>query len=258
MAKQKKFKKIQMPKVQKMQWIGMIVFIFFIVSAWLLTMAFLERSDYFRLRGVEVKGAADRSLAAIKNEILANYKDKNIFKIDLKAIAKSLEPRYPDAKDIVVKNLLPDKLSIALSFRKPVAILANGRNFPVDKEGVILVNRDLLSLGDLPAIKGVDAKYAGRFRKRCESSNLKAALELVDIIKRTKFLDRYRIKTLDASDMRSMSFALGEGGPMIIIGYENLKERLEALHDTLRDPRLVLDSISYIDVRFKDIAISPK
>ena len=45
---------------------------------------------------------------------------------------------------------------------------------------------------------------------------------------------------------------------MIIIGYENLKERLEALHDTLRDPRLVLDSISYIDVRFKDIAISPK
>ena len=58
--------------------------------------------------------------------------------------------------------------------------------------------------------------------------------------------------------MRSMSFALGEGGPMIIIGYENLKERLEALHDTLRDPRLMLDSINYIDVRFKDIAISPK
>jgi hypothetical protein len=58
--------------------------------------------------------------------------------------------------------------------------------------------------------------------------------------------------------MRSMSFSLGAGGPMVIIGYENLKERLDALHDTLRDPRLVLDSISYIDVRFKDIAISPR
>lgn len=258
MAKQKKFKKIQMSKVQKMQWIGVIVFIIFIVSAWLLTTAFLGRSDYFRLRYVEPKGAADRSLIVVRNEILADYKDKNIFKIDLKAIASGLEPRYPDAKDIVVKMVLPDKLSISLSFRKPVAILSSGRNFPVDSDGVILVNRDLSRLGDLPVIKGVDAKYAGRFRKRCESRNLKAALELVDVIKRTKFLDRYRIKTLDASDIRSMSFTLGEGGPMIIVGYENLKERFEALHDALRDPRLVLDSISYIDVRFKDIAISPK
>jgi len=258
MAKQKKFKKIQMPKVKKMQWIGMIVFIIFIASAWLLTKAFLERSDYFRLRSVESKGAADRSLIVVRDEVLANYRGKNIFRIDLRAIAVSLEPRYPDAKDIVVKRVLPDKLFIGLNFRKPVAILSNGRNFPVDRDGVILVNRDLSSMGDLPVIKGVEAKYAGRFRKGCESGNLKAALELVDIIKRTKFLDRYRIKTLDASDMRSMSFALGEGGPMIIIGYENLKERLDALRDTLRDPRLVLDSISYIDVRFKDIAISPK
>ncbi len=258
MAKQKKFKKIQMPKVQKAHWIGMAVVIIFIISAWLLTTAFLERSDYFRLRSVESRGAADKSLVAIRSEILANYKNKNVFKIDLKAIASGLEPRYPDAKDIVVRRVLPDKLVIYLTFRKPVAILSNGRNFPVDREGVILVNRDISSLGDLPAIKGVDAKYAGRFRKRCESKNLISALELVDTIKRTRFLDKYRVNMLDASDMRSMSFTLGEGGPMIIIGYENLKDRLEALHDTLRDPRLVLDSISYIDVRFKDIAISPK
>ena len=258
MAKQKKFRKIQIPKVQKRQLAGIIVFIIFIVSSWLLIAAFLERSDYFRLRSVESKGAADKSLLSIRDEILASYKNRNIFKIDLKAIASALEPKYPDAKDIVVKRALPDKLFIDMNFRKPVAILSNGRNFPVDREGVILVNRDLSSLGDLPVIKGVDARYAGRFRKRCESGNLKAALELVDIISRTRFLDRYHIKTLDASDMRSMSFALGESGPNVIIGYENLKERLEALHDTLRDPRLVLDSISYIDVRFKDIAISPK
>lgn len=258
MAKQKKFKKIQVPKVHKMQWIGAAIFIIFVASAWFLTMAFLARSGYFKLKVVESKGAADRSLAVIRNEILTDYKDTNIFKIDLKAIAAGLEPRYPDAKDIIINRILPDKLLIVLNFRKPVAILSDGRNFPVDKDGVMLVNRDLSGMGNLPVIKGVDAKYAGRFRKRCESSNLKAALELVDIINKTRFLDRYHVKLLDASDMRSMSFALGEGGPMIIIGYENLKKRLEALHDTLRDPRLVLDSISYIDVRFKDIAISPK
>lgn len=258
MAKQKKFKKMQMPKVQKVQWVAVIVFIAFVISAWLLVTAFLERSDYFRLRYVEVRGAADRSLLAVKNEILSAYRDKNIFKIDLKAIAAALEPKYPDAKDIIVKRALPDKLSISLNFRKPIAMLNDGRNFPVDREGVILVNRDPLSLDGLPVIKGVDSRYAGRFRKRCESSNLKAALQLVEVINKTRFLDKYRVNMLDARDMRSMSFSLGEGGPMVIIGYENLEDRLEALHDTLRDPRLVLDSISYIDVRFKDIAISPK
>jgi len=258
MAKQKKFKKMQVPKVSQMQWIGMIVSIILIVLAWFFIASFLSRSDYFKLKSVEVRGAADKSLVVIRNEILGNYKDKNIFSIDIKAIAAGLEPKYPDAKDIIVRRSLPDKLFIFLNFRRPVAILANVRNFPVDRDGVILVNRDISGLEDLPLIKGVDARYAGGFRKRCASNSLKAALELIDIIKRTRFLDRYNIRMLDASDIRSMSFTLGEGGPMIIIGYENLKDRLDALHDTLRDPRLVLDSINYIDVRFKDIAISPK
>ena len=258
MAKQKKFKKIQMQKVPKVIWIGIIIFIIFMTSAWLLAKAFLDRSDYFRLKYVEFSGAADRSLIAIRNEILGNYKDKNIFKIDLKAIAGTLEPRYPDAKDIMVKRDLPDKLFISLNFRNPVAILSGARNYPVDSEGIILVNRDPSSMKELPLIKGVNARYSGRFHKKCESKNLKAALELINEIKRARFLDKYRVRILDAGDMRSMSFILGEDGPIVIIGYENLKNRLEALHDTLRDPRLVLDSINYIDVRFKDIAISPK
>ncbi len=258
MAKQKKFKKMRMPKVQKMHWVGAVISTIFIVSSWLLVTAFLARSDYFKLRSVETSGAAERSLLSARNEILAGYKGENIFKIDLKAIASGLEPKYPDAKEIAVKRILPDTLTIELNFRRPVAMLSNGRNFPVDRDGVILVNRDLSNLGDLPVIKGVNPKYAGRFRKKCESANLKAALELIEVINRTRFLDKYRVRVLDASDMRSMSFALGESGPTIIIGYEHLKDRLEALHDTLRDPRLVLDSISYIDVRFKDIAISPK
>jgi cell division septal protein FtsQ len=172
--------------VQKMQWVGIIVFVVFIISAWLLITAFLGRSDYFKLRSVESKGAADRSLSAVRSEILTNYKDRNIFGIDLKVIAAGLEPRYPDARDIAVKRVLPDKLCIELTFRKPVAVLSNGRDLVVDRDGVILVNRDLSSMGDLPVIKGVDARYAGRFRKKCESSNLRAALELVEIIKRTR------------------------------------------------------------------------
>jgi cell division protein FtsQ len=265
MTRQKKFKKTKMPKaisgagefvLQRMA--GIVVSVIFVVLAWVLITAFLERSDYFRLRSVEAKGASEISLIAVRSDLLKHYKDNNIFKINLKAIAASLEPRYPDAKDIIVKRALPDKLLVELNFRKPVAILANGQSYPVDREGVVLVNRDPSRLGDLPVIKGIDTKYAGKLHRKNESKNLSIALDLLDEIKRARFLDKYVVHTVDASDIKSMSFYLGEGGPLVIIGYEDLKERLYVLKDTLRDPRLVLDKINYIDVRFKDVAISPK
>jgi hypothetical protein len=51
---------------------------------------------------------------------------------------------------------------------------------------------------------------------------------------------------------------LGDGGPIVIMGYEDFRERLRTLKDILRDPRLAIDRVNYIDVRFKDVAISPK
>lgn len=265
MAKQKKFKKMQFPKalegaresmLKKIP--AVIVIAVFLVLAWMLAAAFFERSDYFKLKSVEARGASEKSLISIRSSILRNYKDTNIFKINLKFIAKGLEPSFPDAKYIVVKRVLPDKILIDLNFRKPFAILTNGQSYPIDREGVILVNRDISRFRDLPSIKGVDVRLAGKFHKKNESKSLESALNLIDEIRKARFLDKYGIRIIDASDEKSLSFYLGEGGPLVIIGYENYKDRLSALRDTLRDPRLVLESINYIDVRFRDVAISPK
>lgn len=265
MARQKKFKKVQMPKALDgakefilKKAFGIIVVIIFAVFALVLTKAFLERSDYFRLKFVEAKGAAEASLVSIRSEILSHYKDKNIFKINIGSIADNLEPRYPDAKDIIVKRVLPDKLLVDLKFRRPCALLSNGTLFLVDREGIVLVNMDPSRLKDLPVIKGVDSRLAGRARKRCASAGLLAALDLIDEIKRSRFLEKYRVRIIDAGDIRSLSFYLGENGPAVIIGSENYRERLIVLRDTLRNPTLILDSINYIDLRFKDVAISPK
>lgn len=265
MAKQKKFKKMQLPKglentrdiiLKKLP--GIIASAVFIVLAWVVVTAFLERSDYFRVRSVEAKGAADISLISIRSELLKHYKDKNIFKIDVSYIARSLEPKYPDAKDIIVKRVLPDKLFIDLKFRKPAALLGNGQYYPVDREGVILVNMDPLKMRDLPIITGVDIRLAGKAHKKNESKGLQAALELIDEIKKKRFLDRYHVRLFDASDRKSLSFYLGDGGPAVIIGYENFEDRLDVLKDVLMDPRLILDKINYIDIRFKDVAVSTK
>src|SRR3989338_7759857 len=103
---------------------AIVVIIIFVALAWVLATAFLERSDYFGLKSVEAKGASEDSLISIRSALLRNYKDDNIFKIDLKYIAKSLEPSFPDAKYIIARRVLPDKISVELSFRKPVAIFS--------------------------------------------------------------------------------------------------------------------------------------
>ncbi len=265
MARQKKFKKMQIPKALKgakdfllKRLAGISVIIVFIILAWVLIAAFLERSDYFKIKSVEYNPAAEASLISIRNELLRHYKDNNIFKVNLKYIAKGLEPQYPDAKDIVVKRVLPDRLFVDLRFRKPVALLTNGQYHPVDRDGVILVNMDPMKMKDLPRIKGVDVKLAGRPHKKNESKGLDAALNLIDEIKKARFLEKYHVRLIDASDIKSLLFYLGDGGPAVVVGYEDLKERLNTLKDTLRDPRLILERIDYIDVRFKDVAISPK
>lgn len=265
MGKQKRFKKMRLPRVLEgvkehlaNRIIVIAVSIASIALIWVLVTAFLEKSDYFRLSAVDAKGAQEASLIGMRADILKQYKDRNIFKINLIAIANSLEPKYPDAREIIVKRVLPDKLLVDLRFRKPVALLGNGQVYPIDREGVILVNINSMKLRDFPVIKGIDPRLAGKPHKKNESRNLVIALNLLDEIKKTKFLEKYGVRLLDANDIKSLSFSLGDDGPVIIIGYEDFKERLNILRDTLRDPRIVLDKINYIDIRFKDVAISPK
>lgn len=265
MRKQKKIKKMQMPKalegVREYLAKRMVVIIVSIVSvtlAWVLVKAFLERSDYFRLKAVDARGAAESSIIGIRNDLLRQYKDRNIFRVEIGQIAQALSPKYPDASQIIVKRVLPDKLLVDLKFRKPVALLGNGQVYPIDREGVILVNINSMKLKDFPIIKGIDPRLAGKLHKKNESKNLIAALDLLDEIRRARFLEKYNVRLIDAGDIKSLSFSLGDNGPVVIIGYEDFKERLNVLKDTLRDPRIVLDKINYIDVRFKDVAISPK
>ncbi|MDP3790602.1 MAG: FtsQ-type POTRA domain-containing protein [Candidatus Omnitrophota bacterium] len=263
--RQKKNKKMQMPKAIEglkeylIKKVGIIIVsVVSVALVWALTTAFFEKSDYFRLRAVETKGAQDASLAGIRNDILKQYKDRNLFRIDIKAIAKSIEPKYPDAKEIAVKRVLPDKLLLDLKFRRPVALLGNGQVYPIDREGVILVNINSMKLKDFPIIRGIDPRLAGKSYKKNESKNLVVALNLLDEIRRTRFLEKYNVRLVDAGDVKSLSFYLGDGGPAVIIGHEDFRERLAVLKDTLRDPRLVLEKINYIDVRFNNVAISPK
>lgn len=265
MAKQKR--KIQMPPVieNASAWLfkvaaNMAVFALFIIVAAVLVQAFLYRSDYFRLNAVETKDTAIGSATAsyINNQVLNLYRGRNIFTVDLKAVSAALRSRFPDAKEIVVRIALPDKIVINMQFRRAAALVKSGRLYPVDEEGVILVNANEALFKFLPVIEGIDIRPGERGAKRGNSyRNLRITLDLIREIKKAKFMAGYGVASINARDIKMLSFAL-KNGVHVRIGFENFRQRLDTLKKVLDDPRMVMDRIDYIDVRFKDVVIGPR
>ena len=266
MGRQKKFKKMKLPPfledfksalVEKFV-LGLVV-IFAIVISILFVKTFLYRSDYFRLRIVETRGDfLDQAVVnSMNNELLKIHRGRNVFTINLKGIERSIQTSYPDAKDVSARIALPDRLSISLKFRKPVAVVNAGKYYPIDEDGFVLPRVDAGSLKDLPVIFGVDINSETRRGARPPSKSLELAIELIKSIRRFKSFAEYGVNTIDARDAKNLIFFL-KTGTEVRIGCEGFGERLEQLMRTLRDPRLVLPNIKYIDLRFKDVVIGPK
>ncbi len=239
--------------------LNVIVIVIFIFIAFLLAKAYLYRSDYFRLRKVEIKDTLldQRSLVSIKSRILSAYRQKSVFALDLRAIAQALQASYPDAKNISVMLALPDKMVVSLKLRKPVLLVKSDKLYPVDEEGVILPVADASSLKWVPFVDGVQVRPDERKAKIIKSINLKAAIDLLRNVKGIKTIADYGIESVDTRDLSNISFYL-KNGIEIRVGSENFKDRLIMLAKTLRDPRLVMERIKYIDLRFGDAIIGPR
>ncbi|HPM42831.1 MAG TPA: cell division protein FtsQ/DivIB [Candidatus Omnitrophota bacterium] len=265
MAKQKR--KMQLPGIFEgaRDWLFRIVtnvavLIIFIITVAMLVQAFLYRSDYFRVNAVEVRDAAiDTSTASyINNQLLRLYKGKNIFTVDLKAVSGALRVRFPDAKEVVVKIALPDKIIVSMKFRRAIALVRSGKIYPVDDEGIVLLNANEALFKFLPVIEGIEIQSSDRKAARGNAArNLRIAIDLIKEIKLCKFLSDYGVESVNARDVKMLSFAL-KNGVHVRIGFENFRSRLEALKKVIDDPRIVLDRIEYIDVRFKDVVIGPR
>ena len=241
------------------RFLNFAVIAIFLVIAFLLGKAYLYRSNYFRLRRVEIKDTFldQRSLVSVKSKILSSCQGKSVFNLNLKAIAQNLQNSYPDAKDISVTLALPDKLVVNLKLRKPVALVKADKLYPVDEEGVMLPITNADSLNRVPAVEGVQIRPDDRRTKVITSRNLKVAIELLRKIKDVKEVADYGIETVDVRDISNVAFYL-KNGIEVRIGGEDFENRLMVLAKTLKDPRLVAERIKYIDLRFGDAIIGPR
>ncbi len=230
------------------------VFLLFIMAR-----ALLYRSGYFMLRKVRTESLFldQKATYSVNDQILKAYGGRNIFSVPLNSISQSLKRIYPDSKDISVSLQLPDRLNIAIRFRRPVALVRDSRLYPIDDEGIVLPSVGAAYIKDLPVIEGAGIRYAERKGGKSSSEKVRLALELLKEIRASRYLAEYGAVSIDTTNMSNISYRM-KNGIEVFAGSDNFGGRLEMLENIMRDPRLDKEKIRYIDVSTEDAVIGPK
>src|SRR5213083_1654855 len=167
---------------------------------------FFENQDY-QLRTIELQ--TDGTLQREQILKVADlHEGENIFSMNLGRVRESLQ-RLPQVDEVEVVRKLPGEIDIRVVERKPVAWITGEKQvsdpfvsdaaFLVDARGVLMKEKKLLPeyLG-LPLISGCSSESleAG---KVVESSEARAALELLRLSTRSFMQMRFQIREIDAS-----------------------------------------------------------
>ena len=110
----------------------------------------------FALQMIEVSGRNHTETAAIRS-VLTKWRDQSIFSTDLAAIRRELL-NLGWVKDAVVSRHLPDRLTVKLIERHPVALLQTPAGHQlIDEAGVIIDGADVSAFSHLLVVSGTGA-----------------------------------------------------------------------------------------------------
>ena len=116
-------------------------------------LALYSLSKGFALQMIEVSGRNHTESAAIRS-VLAKWRDQSIFSIDLTAIRHELLD-LGWVKDAVVSRHLPDKLTVKLIERHPVALLQTPAGHQlIDEAGVMINGANVSAFSHLVVVSG--------------------------------------------------------------------------------------------------------
>lgn len=166
-------------------------------------------------------------------------KGSNIFKADL-ARAKARVEALPQVEKAQVTRQLPNKISIQVTERKPIAwiapehgsstrdeLAASNKSFLIDAHGVLIQpGKTLAQDHHLPIIRS----YTGPLSvgMEAEGDEIKAALDLLLAHQDSLIAARFQIQEIDLSKHYGLN-VLGESGVQVMFGLDDMDKQLKHL-----------------------------
>ncbi len=204
-------------------------------ARWVFKKAFYENQE-FALKDLQVLTNGELTYPQIVSE--GDLREGvNLLRIDIEALRARLE-RLPQVREVEVTRQLPDRLSIKISERFPVAWIScpamgiraktSQRGFMLDAEGYVIPCESLLkkylSLPTIQARRLPQVKLGARL----ESEGVGAALRLIERSNELLFDDQIEIVEVDIRNDYSMS-AYYNTDAEVTFGLEDIEDQLNDL-----------------------------
>jgi cell division septal protein FtsQ len=218
-------------------------------------MRFLNDNDNFSVKEISIKkGSAVYSLKP-GLDLEGLYLGRNIFSINLRQIRAIIEEARPQCKYIEVRRVLPDRIEVIVTEREPYAIIDSNPAVVIDREAVVMA--DNTPGKDLIKIKGV--KFFINTPRPGEillTRQVEKAFEVLGFVEKQRIKEKAPVTFVDVGNINDITMDLS--GVAIKLGRSDFSRNIERLKMILSDPKVNLKQISYIDLRFEKIVISPK
>ena len=214
--------------------------------------SFAQRSEAFRITEVVLPSQSSFKLP----EPLIG---KNVWALDIHALAEALHRQQPWLKTVRVVRQLPSAVRIQAIERIPVAQVKLSQWYSVDRDGFILPEAVEAPSPKLIRITGFDRDRGGlKVGAPNTEARLTTALRVVQSLRRTAGPLSRRLTAVDVTDLQQIRLTL-DGETEVRCGTESdLGVQLERLRATLKIISRQSMAVRYIDVRFKEPVISPK
>jgi len=212
----------------------------------------LKSSEFFEVKKIDFSSDVDIELTYLIG--------RNIFDINLKDEARVLRNKYPQLKILSISRHLPDKITLHIRRRRPVARIKSYRYFYIDEEGIILPEESDYDSDLLPLLVGLEEKVE-RPRYGWSYADLKEvylALRLIKELKKNPATSALSIDRIDVSDIRNLFFSVRPYGVEIRIGNEDIPGRIKLLGVLLAQSDTKLGDLRYIDLRFSEPVVKPR
>jgi cell division protein FtsQ len=180
-------------------------------------------------------------------------KNQKLFEVDLNLARKRVQGNQ-FVRAVSVNRDIPDRISIVVDERVPVAAIAGDRVLYIDADGVILPPARSEFIFDLPVITGALPSSECVPGKRITSDVLREALQIVVAAQKVSD-DFYRlISEVHIDSGASIELFTSEFGVPVLFGRGDVAGKMVKLEGFWREfvSQRGAGELKYIDLRFED------
>lgn len=213
-------------------------------------------SPYFTVKKVNLTGTNDISNLN-KAEILFMAKEKDIFTVDIRRMARDISAKHAEFEKVTVKRVMPDTLAVSAIPRQPFAAIKANDYYVIDKS-CVLFPKGITVKERIPLVTGISVWTMPKAGEVFRSRQLELAVLILNIAREIRLFNGARIETVDVANTRDLRFYINTGLEIKLGSSENIKDKFIRLSMVLNDPAININTLKYIDLRFDDVVLQPK